>query len=565
MKYEYLIFIVFLLFPLNKIFSSSNSHESFYNQVQKTIQIIHADFIQNDDHNKTFVLTGNVHLKYDKYHLFCDKIIYYKKYNKFHGCGNIRLEFKKNKIISQNIVGNFFDFKLSGKVILYQDKIKLTSDIINFNFKKKLFQAINNVVLFLDKIKLTTGVLEYNFTGDRIFYKKNGIIHYGDYTVSSKEGFLYIKNKKIELKRNIKLISQNYIVYANTLEYLFKQNQVNFHNTVIVVQKKNFDNFIYAQKALFSFQKKIFLFKNYVSIHYDNIIVRGKYLFFDQKKKCGFIQKILLKDSTKKYFLISEYGKFDFDSGSLILNKNPKVIKMLKNDSVVIYSNIFKINVKKNFSYLIQAFSVNIFFLNQLIQGKCDLFNYASSNNYTQFDGNPIFWFYNQKITGKTIHVHFQNENDGFLKYIKIIKNAFYTEKINSEEFNQVEGNTMTGFFDKKNYLEKVIIQGNVNALFFFYPDKERKIIHRSFCEILSIYLDQSKKIIKISCKNEAYSKFIPIDKNTPKEDFYLPQFSWKDQNIPIKNKKIFIHQEIDQYKKEIFLEKEDMKIMIKK
>ncbi|WP_341655519.1 OstA-like protein [Blattabacterium cuenoti] len=557
MKYGSLIFIIFLLLSLNRTFS---------NEEKKTIQIIHADLIQNNE-NQDFVLTGNIHLKYDKYHIFCDKVIYDKINNKYHGYGNVKLVSGKNKIISQNIVGNFFNFQLSGKVVLYHGKTKVTADTINFNLKKKLLQAIKNVVLFFDKIKLTTNMLEYNLISDKIFYKKNSILHYGDYTICSKEGFFYINKKKIELKHEIKLIGKNYTVYANTLVYIFKQDQIHFYDPAIIVQNTNFDNFIYTKKAVFSFRKKIFLFENYVSIHYNGKIVRGEYLFFDQNKKCGFIKNISLENPKKKYFFInSGYGKFDLHSGSLILEKNPKIIKTSKNNLVFIYSNILKINLKKNETYSIQAFSIKSFFLNETenIQGTCNSFHYESSNGDMKFYGNPILWFHNKKITGKTIYIQNNEKNDSLINNIKIIKNASYIEKINSEEFNQIEGDMITGFFNKENFLEKVIIQGNINSIFFLYSNKEKKIINKSSCEILSIYLDKSKKIRKIFCEKKAYSELIPIDKKTPKKFLYLSKFNWKEKDKPKKNQKLIVHKEIEKYKKESLLEKETIKSMIK-
>jgi Organic solvent tolerance protein OstA len=549
-KYRYFIFIIFLAF--------CNFHKIFSNESTKNIQIIHANLISNNDHDQIFVLTGNVHIKYNRYHLFCDKIIYNKKNKKFYGHGNVRLESGKNKILSHNIVGNYTGFQLSGKVLLYQKNIKLTAEIINFNFEKKLFQATQNVVLFFDKIKLTTSILEYNFLLNQIFYKKNSIIHYGDFTISSKEGFFYIKKKKIELKYEIQLINKNYTVYANTLEYLLKQNQINFHNNVIIVQNINFNNFIYAKKALFSFQKKIFLFKDNISIHYNDQIIKGKYLFFDQKKKYGFIRNIFFENS--KNILISGYGNFDFHSNSfsLILKNNPTII--LKNNSVFIYSNILKINIKKNHTYSIQAFSVNSFFLNDSIQGKCAVFNYESSNNYLQLDGNPIFLFQNQQITGKVIYIYFNN-NDS-VKSVKIVKNAFYTEKINSKEFNQIAGDMMTGFINKENILEKIMIEGNVNSIIFFELDRDKKIIHKSYCDLLSIYLDKSKKIRKIFCAKNARSELIPIHKETPNKFFYLSQFNWIEKQ---KNDKMLnVYQKIEKYKKENLLETKTIKTMIK-
>ncbi|WP_238784201.1 OstA-like protein [Blattabacterium cuenoti] len=558
MKYGYLIFIIFL-FLLNKIYSNEI-------KIRRSIQIIHADLIQNNIHNQAFVLTGNVHLKYDEYHLFCDKIIYYKINNKFYGYGNVRLVSIKNKIISQNIVGNIFDFQLSGKVVLYQKKIKLTADIIHYNFKKKSIQAINNVILFFNKIKLTTNILEYNLILNQIFYNKKSIIHYRDYTICSEEGFFYIKKKKIELKHKIKLISKIYTVYANTLEYLFEQDKIHFHNTVIIVQNTNFDNFIYAKKAQFLVKKSFFLFKNYVSIHYNGQIVKGEYLFFDYKKKHGFIKNILLEYSNKKYFLMSGYGKFDLNFGFLILKKNPKIIQISKNDSIFICSNILKIKIGKNYKYSIQAYSVNVkcFFLNETIQGKCEYFNFDSSNDYMQFNGNPIFWFQNKQITGKIIYIHFRKKNNNLLKCIKIFQNASYIEKINSKEFNHIEGDIMTGFFNEENDLEKVMIEGNINSIIFIYPDQEKKIIHKLSCNTLSIYLDKSKKIRKFSYAKEVRSELIPIHKETPNEFLYLSKFSWKKIDKPKENKKSFVFKEINKYEKESLLEKKQITTMIK-
>ncbi|WP_185861287.1 OstA-like protein [Blattabacterium cuenoti] len=553
MKYVFIIFFIFETFS----FSFSNERKT-----PVKIQIIHSDIIQNYDHNSNFFLIGNVHLKYKKYHLFCDKITYNKKNNKFHGYGNVRLESEKNKIISKNIVGDFFNFQLSGNVILYQGKIKLKSKIINYNFDKKLLQAVDNVVLFFDKIKLTTNLLEYNFRLHCISYKKKSMIHYGDYIICSKEGFFYIKKNKIELKHKIKLISKNYTAYANTLEYLLNKNQINFNNTVVIMQNTNFNNFLYAKKALFLFQKKIFLFEKYVSIHYNDQIIKGKYLFFDQKKKYGFIRNILLEDFKKKYFLISGYGKFDFHSGFLILKENPIIIKKLNNNSVFIYSSILKINIHKNYTYSIQSFSMKIFFESINIKGKCDFFNYESSNDYIKLNGNPIFFFgKNKQITGKNICVHLKND---FIKYIKIVKNAFYIEKINSKEFNQIEGDMMTIFFDTTNVLEKIMFQGNIHGIIFIKYDKEIKMINRLRCDILSIYLDKLKKIRKISCAKETCSELIPINKETPNKIFYLPKFSWKEKYKPKNDKKSFVDQEIDKYRKENFLEKKEIKAMIR-
>ncbi|WP_238783954.1 OstA-like protein [Blattabacterium cuenoti] len=548
MKYCFLFFF-FILF-LNQAHSDN-------------IQLFHADLIQKNDHNDFIFLIGNVHFKYKKYHLFCDQAIYHKKNNRLYGSGNVQLQSEKNKIISKKIYieDNFSHFKLSGGVILSIERIKLIADTINYDLRKKLLKAVNNVVFLFKKLKLTTNMLEYDLNRNKIFYKKNSIIYYDDYTIHSKEGFFSPNEEKAELKDGIKLVSKNYTVHAEVLEYFFKQNKINFNRSAVIRQNDKSDNFIYVKKALFLIQKKIFLLEKYISIHYNEKIIKGKYLFFDQKKKYGFIRNFLLEDLKKKYFLMGGYGKFDFNNDSLILKENPKIVRISKKNSFLIYSDILKINLKKNSAYSIQAFSVKSFFLNESIQGRCSVLNYESSNDYIQFDGDPIFWFQNYQITGKSIHIFFLEKNEYFLKSINI-KNASYIEKINSKEFNQVEGDIMIGFFNEKNILEKIFVQGNINSIIFLYP---KKLINKSSCGILSLYLDREKKIRDISCVEQAYSELIPISEKTPNKFLFLPKFSWKEKEKPNGYKNIFVYKEIKKYRKENHLEQEEIKKIIKK
>ncbi|WP_238784573.1 OstA-like protein [Blattabacterium cuenoti] len=544
MKYYFLFF--FILF-LNQAHSEN-------------VQLFHADLIQKNDHNDSIFLIGNVHFKYKKYHLFCDQAIYHKKNNRLYGYGNVQLESDKSKIISKKIYieNNFSHFKLSDGVILSIGKIKLIADTINYDLRKKLLKAVNNVVFFFKKLKLTTNMLEYDLNRKKIFYKINSIIYYNDYVIHSKEGFFSTDEEKVELKNGIKLVSNNYTVYSDMLEYFFKQNKINFNYPAVIMQNDNSDNFIYVKKALFLIQEKIFLLEKYISIHYNEKIIKGKYLFFDEKKKYGFIRNFLLEDSKKKYFLMGGYGKFDFNNNSLILKKNPKVVKISKKNSFLIYSDLLKINLKTNSSYLIQAFSVKSFFLNESLQGRSNVLNYESSNDYIQFDGDPIFWFKNHQITGKSICISFQERNEYFFKSIKIIKNASYIEKINSKEFNQIEGDIMIGFFHEKNILEKIYIQGNINSIIFL-KNKEKKLMNKSSCGMLSLYLDIEKKIRGISCVEQAYSELIPISEKTPNEFLFLSNFSWKEKPNE-DNKNFFVYKEIEKYRKENHLEQEEIK-----
>ncbi|WP_238786206.1 OstA-like protein [Blattabacterium cuenoti] len=520
-----------------------------YEKKKKIIELIHADYIQKNDVDKVFFL-GNVHMKYKKYHIYCDRAFFYKKNNKFYGYGNVQIKKGENKIFSKKIEYTEEYFKLSGRVTLFYGKIKLMSNDIIYNFRKKIFQAINNVVLFLDDFKLNTNTLVYDLKTQKIYYKNKSIITCGKLNISSKEGYYFILKKKVELKYGVKLITKKYTVYSNFLEYFPKQQKkINFCHPIIIIQNDKINNFIYADKAYFFLKKEIFVFK-YSRIHYNDKILKVKYFFFDQKKKYGFIKNIILEDKTNKYLLIGGYGELNLNYNSFILKKNVKIIKIFKKKPIVIYSDKLKISLKKD--YLIQAFLVKSYLLNNNIQIICNSLHYKLSDKFIKLDGNPIIWFNNQQIMGNSIFIYF---NNNFLKKIKIIKNASYIEKINNNDFNQIGGDIITGFF-KENILEKILIQGNVNSIFFLYPSKDIKIINKSSYGTLSLDLYQGKKIKKIYSTEPILSELIPV-KNI-KKLFFIPNFFWKKKPKKIKN--FIIYEEIEKYRKENLLEIEKIK-----
>ncbi|WP_185870519.1 OstA-like protein [Blattabacterium cuenoti] len=573
-KYYYLfVFGFFLILLINNNQAYTFPIKKFF--FKKKIHLIHADFIQKNEksHNDIFDLTGHVHLEHHGYHLFCDKAIYYKKNNQFYGYGNVQLVSNQNRIYSQKIEFSKNFLKVSKNVILFQDNIKkLTANAIIYSFIKKSFQATKNVILFINnKLKLSTHILEYDLKLKKIFYKKGGWIFYGNSTIIySKEGSYFLTKKKAELKHEIKLVSNNYTVYSNTMKYFFQLDKLDFLSPTIVIHNNNqsSNSFLYLKEGSFLFRKKIFLSKKNFSIHYKGKIIKGGYLFFDHKKKYGFIKNVFFEDP-KIGYLMGVYGIFDLNSGLFSLKKDSTAVKKISNqDSIIIHSDTIQISLLKKSTTLIQAFPVkNIFFMNGVMQGKCDFLVYEQSNNNSSIihssmllNGNPIFWINNnQQFTGDSISISMKNNMIDSLS----IKNVFFIKKINSEKFHQIKGENMTGFFnhEKKN-IEKILIKGNAKSIIFLY-DTTQNLINKSSCGIILLELKkEGKEISKISCIDKAYSELFPFSsKNIYKKNLFFPKFFWRErEEKEIQSKKNSVLKQIEKYKEESFLEQKERK-----
>ncbi|WP_238783797.1 OstA-like protein [Blattabacterium cuenoti] len=520
--------------------------------MKKKIQIIHTDFIQkNEKHYNNIILTGHVHLKYSKYHLFCDKAIFYKKKNKFSGYGNIQLLSNNNRIYSKKIEYSKNILKVSKNVVLFQDNIKLMANAISFNLRKKYFQADQNVILFFKKLKLSTNILKYDFQLKKVFYKKGGSISYRDFLLSSKEGSYFLKKEKIELNNEIKLVNKNYTIFSKKMECFFQLKKLNFYSPTIVIYNNQTNNFLSAKADPFLFGKKIFFTKKF-RIHYNGKIIKGECLFLDYKKKYGFIKNVFFEDP-KIGYLIGGYGDFDLNSGFFSLKENPTAIIKIYKDSIYIRSDTIEIAfLKKKSSIFIKAFPIkNIFFRNKVIQGKCSLLKYELSNNsnitHLTLNGNPIFWINNnQQITGDDIHLF---TKDGIIDSLDMT-NVFFIKKINSEKFHQIQGEKMTGFFRKEN-MEKILIKGNAKSIIFF----DSTWINKSSCGMISLDFEKEKELIKVSYLKKVYSElfYFPFHILFYKENLFLPKFSWKEkEREEIKTEKNSLLKQIEKYKKKL-------------
>ncbi|WP_238785603.1 OstA-like protein [Blattabacterium cuenoti] len=480
-----------------------------------------------------FIINGKVHIKYRKYHIFCNKIIYDKNNNKFYGYGKVRVKFNNIKLVS-----NYFEYcnnnnvpqlKFLGNILLKKNKIKLTAKKINFFVKSKRLQATKNVVFILDKLKLITNKFEYNFLSKKLTYNNQGTIFYKNYIIHSDKGYLFPEKGKIELKNRIKFFDKNqkkYIIQTNILNFFPKKEIISCKPYSLV--EKNNNNFFHSKNAFLNIKNKIFLF-NDINLRYKNIYLKCKYLFFNKRKNNGFFKKIILNNSKKDYFLYGNNGMFNFNykNINIFINKKPKIIiKKIKNYIIIINSKYLK-TVLNNNNFSIKSTNNKIRIPSKNIVGTCSLLKYQSKENHAQLFNNIIIKKDNDKqIIGDNININLYNKG---IKNL-IIKNIFFIKKIGNQEFDQIKSNFMIGTFNK-NILKKILLDGNVNGIIFIpsFGKEQEKIFNRFSAK--KIFLDiENDKIKKIDSFEKINYDFLSFDKNLPKDSIFLPKFNWIDK-----------------------------------
>ncbi|WP_185873315.1 hypothetical protein [Blattabacterium cuenoti] len=517
-------YLFFFLFLSTEVFSK------IIKKNKNKLYIIHADFIQNYKLNK-FIISGNVHIKYDKYHIFCKKLIYDKSNNKFFGYGKIKVKLNNLKLSSNYVEyykkNNVSQLKFIGDTLLKYNKIKLISNKINFFIKSKRFQAIKSV-LFIDKLKLITNKFEYNFLSKRLICNNQGTIFYKNYIIHSNKGYFLPEKGKIELKYGIKFIDKNqkkYLIYTKKLDFFTKKEIIIF-KSFNLLYRSNKKNFLYSDNVLLNLKKKIFLFKN-INLRYKNTYIKCKSLFFNNRINNGSFKKIILNNLKKDYLIYGNNGLFSFNKKNVnvTINNSKIVINNIKNYTIFIYSKYLKTIFNNNFSnYSIKSFNNKIIVPNQNISAYCYLLKFIKNN--IRLLKNIIIKKDNDKqLFGDDININLINKE---IKDITI-KNIFFSKKNNSKEFNQIKGDVMVGIF-KKNFVKKISISGNVNGIIFL-PLGEEKLLNKFYTKKLLLYIENNKiKNIDFFDKKNYNFLFFKNDNNLPKESIFLPEFKWMEK-----------------------------------
>lgn len=185
--------------------------------------------------------------------------------------------------------------------------------------------------------------------------------------------------------------------------------------------------------------------------------------------------------------------------------------------------------------YIVAAPRVRFF--RRDLQGLCDSMTVVSTDSTMYMDRFPVVWSENRQITGDRITVHF---NDSTADLAKVLRNAFVTEHIEDEYFNQLAGKEMVALL-VDGHLKHLDVSGNVQAIIF--PEENDSTINKMLTMESSFmaadFVGKSIEIERMKLWPETNALVSPLYL-TKRAQMYLKDFRLYDSFRPLSPDDIF-------------------------
>lgn len=493
------------------------------------IKLIHSDFsgVKPEKHNGNFYLEGNVQLSHQGSVLTADEVVMFREENFVKAIGNVKLQ------------------NADGSVI--------TSGEMEYDGNSQKGIARKNVVLTDPKQTIKTETLYYDRISNKAYFDTGGTISDANNVMYTKSSTYDLDTKMIDFTGNVKIDNPDYIVEGTNIKQNQNTNTADFFGATTITNKKNPKNFIYTEKGTYKMTSKEVYLKENSRIYYNDKILTGDDMYFNQITGFGKAKgNVLLRDPKEKRFIKGGYAEIYERKDSAMITDKPYAVKILEKDSmyfsaqrILSYQKIDDENPVKKKSFLRAYKKARMFKSN--IQMRADSLSFNETDGIIHLFGKPIAWSGEKQITGDKIEAYFETEKE-YIDSLKVIGNAFAISKADSlnlkDEFNQVKGKLMTIYY-KENDIKLAKVIGNAEAITYADDQNEKtKEVERigvalSTCGTIEADFEE-RKVQIISCNIGANTDIYPMSQ-IPREKRFFPDFNWNTKDWLRKWEDIFL------------------------
>ncbi len=338
MKYFFILFNVLIFI----------SYLSWSQESSKIITIIQSGSLEKNEityPDANILLKKNnirVHLFHEGADIKSDKSIFYSKNNFFNAEGNV--------IFNQG------------------DTLILTSDYFEYDGIKKKAIAKGNVILKRPDMTLKTDTLFLDRIKNIAFYRTPGEIIDNSNILISNEATYYIDEKKYNFNKNVKINNPEYVLTSTSLDYFTDTKESFFYGPSKIIGK---DYDIYCERGYYDSNKQTGNFKHNAVIFYNQRIIEGDSLYFENEKKyASASNKIIITDTINNSIIKGNFGEIFKNKDSAIITKKALAINIIDNDSLYIHADTLIATGPADKRFLRGYYNVRI--LKTDIKGKSD-------------------------------------------------------------------------------------------------------------------------------------------------------------------------------------------------
>ena len=440
-------------------------------------------------------------------------------------------------------------FKAIGDVIFTQgDSLRMTCKIIEYEGKTKTAYAEGNVYLERPDMTLRTEELNLDRVNEKVFYNTPGIIVDSTSTLTSNQGQYFMNQKKYRFMSDVTINNPDYTVNSEQLDYFTESNQAYLYGN----SKIKSDSYtILCERGFYDMEREKGIFKQNATLFYDNKIIKGDSLYFDNDHNYAAATKnISIVDTINNSIITGHYGEIFKEKDSAIITRRAMAINIIDKDSLFIHSDTLVATGPGEKRILRAYYDVRI--LKSDIRGRSDSLILDESIGltkllkkplkkeqeqvFTELDynkNNPVLWFDKSQMTGDEIQL-LSNTQTRKLDSLKIDGRVFIIEKdtLSKDGYQQIKGGLLRGAF-KESKLENILITKNTEMVYYLYNDEDLELIgiDKTTCSALKMKFS-SGQIDDITFLVSPNGNVFPEDQ-LPENDRTLKGFIWRIAQRP--------------------------------
>ncbi len=173
------------------------------------------------------------------------------------------------------------------------------------------------------------------------------------------------------------------------------------------------------------------------------------------------------------------------------------------------------------------------------LQGLCDSISYSRADSTIRMIYSPIAWSHLSQITGDTILLHLSDS--GKLKSMYVPNNAFVVSQTGPEKahmFDQVQGKTITGYFEK-NTITQLVVVPDAQSIYYSKDSKGAYIGEsEASSELMKVFFEQ-QQVYRIIFERDITQTLTPMDQvDIP--GAHLSRFQWLMDTRPKAKAELF-------------------------
>ncbi|MBS0000159.1 MAG: Organic solvent tolerance protein OstA [Cyclobacteriaceae bacterium] len=473
---------------------------------QRRIDLVNADEFEGGrrDGKRYNKFIGNVHFIQGSTEIWCDSAFLYKRENSLEAFGHVRI----------------FDTI---------DSVNITSERLEYDGDSRVANLRKNVVYKEDSVILTTDFLDYNIHDRSAYFFNQGTINDGENILTSDRGYYNSTGKTMAFKTDVVLVNPENNLKTDSLFYnmatkiattIGPTDILSSDGSTVHTEEGGIFNMRVNQTVISSGE-----------IETESYILRGDELFYDPGTGSNSARGNVYMFSKDDNIVITGDAADNFeDVGITRVFGNALMKKVFELDTLYLTADtLVSVDDSLDANKRLLAFR-HVQFFREDLQGKSDSLAYFLADSILHLYNDPVIWSEGNQIEADSINIVFENDQ---ISTLNLIENSFMIMLDTADNFNQLKGKLMTGYFEN-NDIDRLVVTGNSESLFYALDEEDNSLIgiNKTLCSNMIIRFKENRAS-NISFYVDVESTFIPPHE-LEEPDTRLKGFNWRGKEKPV-------------------------------